>query len=76
MRRRQVLASWNRLKPKLTNLAYLKQHKALIKEAVEFHSLQASSFTFGPTYAPDETKNWEWKNNAGVPRVAKETLDV
>jgi hypothetical protein len=40
----ELLTTWTRLKTKLSNLVYLKQHKTLIKEAVEFHRNQASSF--------------------------------
>lgn len=41
----QVLQAWTNLKPKLTQLTFFTKNKDLIKEAIEFHKNQASSFT-------------------------------
>ena len=43
-KKKTVIEIWNQLKPKLQKLSYLSKNKTLIKEAVEFHLLQASSF--------------------------------
>jgi len=47
---KKALEVWTSLKTKLQPLIYLHQHKSLIKDALEFHLLQTSSFLMGSNY--------------------------
>ena len=58
---KKLLEVWTKLRTKLEKVIYLVKKKELLKEALEFHLLQASSFGMGRTYGAslNMPSNWQ-----------------
>lgn len=70
-----LLTTWTSLKSKLSKFIFLNKHQQLIKDALETHLNQSSSFTSPNSYSPAMLSYWTGEKEGVNRELEREDLD-